>query len=168
MSDNSFDALLRSQPSSADRERLHEARRQLALRENDALWGLLHIVQDYRGSLGPAPAAPPASASAPVWVFQPWHLVAAGLAVQTAALALAFCVGLHWARGLPPGTSWLRAWLGVPAGWMVFLLGIPFLAQGAISSWLARKRQRAVSWILLCVFSGTLIVSAAALASLLY
>lgn len=171
MSDSAFESLRRAQSSPGARERLHEARRELALQDNDALWGLLQVVQDYRASLGPVPAAPtePSPQSAPPeWAFRPWQLMAAALAGQTAALALAFCIGLYWGRGLPPDTSWLRAWLGVPAGWMVFLLVMPFLLQGAISSWRARKRDGAVGWLLLCAFCGTLLASAASLVWLLY
>lgn len=166
---DAFDALLRAQPSPEARERLHEKRRELVLNDNDALWGLLQVVLDYQASLGPRPAAPPpAPGPEAVWVFKSWQVLCASLAVPTGALALAFCVGLHWGRGLPPATSWIRAWLSVPAGWMMFLLVMPFLVQGALSSWRTRKSERTFGWVLLCAFGCALCASVTALAWLIY
>ena len=173
MSENAFDTLLRSQSNAAQRELLHEARRAHALDENDALWGLLQVVEDYCATLRPprsapeAPAAAPSPPAAPSWVFQPWQWACAGLALQTFVIALAFFVGLNWSHALPSDTPWVRALLGVPAGWMMFVLALPVLVQGAWTSWRERRRGGVVSWCLLAVFVFAIASSALALCWLL-
>lgn len=168
MSDDAFETLLRSQPSAAQRELLHEARRAHALDENDALWGLLQVVEDYCASIRPScqppgQATPPAPPGSPAWVFQPWQWACAGLACQTLALAAAFFVGCNWGHALPSDTPWVRAMLSVPAGWMMFILTLPVLVQGAWTSWRMRSREGLVGWCLLALFLFTIASCALAL-----
>lgn len=165
MTDNAFEKLLRRQTSTQAREGLHEARRELGLFDNDALWDLLKLVQDYIASLGPARRDTSAAVAPPPprWVFQSWQLVCAGLAVQTAALSVAFFVGLNWGNALPPDTSWVRAMLAVPAGWMMFLLAMPVLMQAVVAGWETRKRDGFVGWLLLVSFGVAIAASAIAL-----
>lgn len=171
MSNTAFSKLLGAQPTAEQRERLHRARQQLALSEGDAVWGLVQVVQDYLDSLGPARASSPSpvsNAAAVQWVFRPWQLVTAALALQTLALSLAFCIGQHWGAAPVQSTAtWLRAVLSVPAGWVVFIHALPLLVQSAWSSWLARRQDRAVGWALLCLFSAATLASAFALSWLL-
>jgi hypothetical protein len=171
VSDTAFGKLLGAQTTAEQRERLHRARQQLALSEGDAVWGLVQVVQDYLDSLGPDRAATPAplsAAPAVQWVFRPWQLVTAALALQTLALSLAFCIGAHWSAAPVQGAApWLRAVLSVPAGWIVFAHALPLLVQGAWSSWLARKQDRGVGWALLCLFVGAIACCALTLCWLL-
>ena len=172
MSNTAFGKLVGAQATAEQRERLYQARQQLALSEGDAVWGLVQVVQEYLDSLGPAAAAaaaaPVPAAPAVPWVFRPWQLVTAALALQTLALSLAFCIGLHWsAAPVQSAAAWLRALLGIPAGWVVFLHALPIFVQGAWSSWRARKQDRFIGWALLCLFIAAIITSALALTWLL-
>jgi hypothetical protein len=167
---DAFQTLLESQTTPEQRERLHRARQELALSSGDAIWGFVQVVQDYCASLGPGRQPDPiSSAPKPTWVFRPWQLVSAGLALQTLALSCAFCIGQHWSSAPIHRSTvdWVRAVLAVPAGWMLFLHVLPLLAQGAWASWLARKHDRLVGWALLCLFVGAIAACALTLSWLL-
>ena len=153
---NPFARLLGLQRTADARERLHALRGKYALTENDPIWELVSVLEDFCADLraeshssAPSESAPNVqpSTSTSESTLHPWRIVAlcsAGAALQTLLLALSFVAGAHtthMAAALPSA-------LAVPVGWVMLVLFVPLLGGLTIFGWRARRREPAIGWTL--------------------
>ncbi len=203
--DEAFGQVLGRQPSEAERQRLYRVRDALGLRDNDAFWYIVMILEHYdslyrdyprqiaehaRGTIEAAReafalAAAAESAKAQSMLAQKvaetsvaiarrlaerrigLHRVTAVLASVVAFGALCVAAGFKlgntgrpfWYRprvGPEGNADILAVVLGVPAGWMLFALLLPFAVHGARTGWSWASDsdgsvQKALGWSLLAV-----------------
>jgi hypothetical protein len=160
MNPNPFARLLGVQRTTDARERLHALRQRYALTENDPVWELVAIFEEFcvelklEAARSGAPTLPPDHAETPSGSRaldrrRIFVLCSAGAALQTFLLAIAAYVGAH----MTLGAGWLGAALSVPAGWVMFALLLPLLATVTFLGWRARHAEPAMGWTL--VLCGT-------------
>ena len=151
---SSFATLLGLQRNIPARDRLIALREKHALPEDDPMWDVVAVVEEFCAALHAQTTANTIAASAPAKdarraVQQPWRIAALGsaaAAIQTLLLALSFAAGAHANIESPFGAA-----LAVPAGWVIFILIVPLIAALAYGGWTERRREPAIGWtILLC------------------
>jgi hypothetical protein len=165
--DSAFALLLDRQSSAEERERLTLLRDQLALADNDALWGLLAIIEDHCASLVEHREAGGASRSE-ARSTPGWHFVALGMAVQVLLLGAGMVVGAR--AVLAPPTAWIRSQpstasdpllgsvLQAPAGWVALLFALPLLLHAIQLGWRVRREAPALGWTIVGAASVTIAV----------
>jgi hypothetical protein len=170
---NPFNALLEQQRSEEQRKALHRLRDELGLRNDDALWHFVSLIEQHFASCraGQASMAPARTTLlVPTWVW-----ICVGMAAQTLVAAVCVAIGLHarptavmcWEPATRSGT-WLRSALALPAGWIAFLLAVPAAGFVVRLGWRLRKAGE-VAWgyTVLGLGAGCFIASALALWKLL-
>jgi hypothetical protein len=157
---NPFARLLGLQRTADARERLHALRQQYALTDNDPVWELVAVVEEFcvelkaEAARAGSPLAPLDHAPAPPAAITQDRrrivvLCSAAAAVQTFLLAAAAYLGAHATLG----DNWLGTALSVPAGWVMFVLLLPLFAAVTFLGWRARHAEPAMGWTL--VVCGT-------------
>jgi hypothetical protein len=179
---SAFAELLEQQHSAEQRESLHRLRAELGLRENDALWNFVSLLEQHLAPLrtfqppstseaaltgqAPAPAAMPA-----------WPWLCLGASAQAIFAALCVCVGARmgaakpsWLNtGAPSALGFVSAALSVPAGWMAFVFALPCAGFAAQIGWRLRKAgEPGWGWTVFTLSVGSAAVCAFALWRLLF
>jgi hypothetical protein len=196
-----FQALLGRALRREDRERLTKVRKALGIRSTDAVWDVMialdHHVQLYsaipkelakeretlvaelRAIVGNGNRAEGVTRGRTWHAGGGWTSEALSFCGQsTAAVAFgAICIAAGYsigARGAPPwGASRpLRAVLGAPAGWLMFILLLPLAARWVRAGWrVARSheglRVRLAGWALLTASLAAIVAGLAVLALVL-
>jgi hypothetical protein len=165
---SAFNALLEQQRSDEQREALHRLRDELGLRNDDALWQFIAVIeQHFAACRAPGAAPPPARpALVPYWV---WACL--GMGAQAVFGGLCVLVGMRAAQGVPAcwtpvaiaGRSWLQCALSVPAGWMAFFFALPAAGFAAQLGWRLRRAGE-VGWGYSVLFTAASAAAASALA----
>jgi hypothetical protein len=175
---NPFARLLGLQRSARTRDRLLELRSKHALTEDDPIWDLVSVVEQYCADLreqnmatqaSPAPSMASATTPTPSTPSSPparyraraAALCCAAAAVQTLVLSVAFMAG---ATATKTSTkSLLVSALTLPVGWVVLVLALPLFAGLTTLGWRIRRRESAVGWTLMLAGSVTTVSLGAAL-----
>lgn len=150
---NPFARLLGLQRTADARERLHALRQQYALTDNDPIWELVTVVEEFCAELRtethstPSPeSAPSTQVTTPPPIY-PWRVAAlcsAGAALQTLLLAMSFVAGVHTTHV----DQWLPHALSAPIGWVMLVLIMPLLGGLISFGWRARRREPVIGWTL--------------------
>lgn len=145
--------LLQRQRSTQLRDRLHQLRDQYKLKDDDAIWGVIAVLETYCDELQLRATAlnSPHASSAPPSILH-WLSLSAGATVQVVLLALAYSVGQHATTASRP------VWWSVPAGWMAFAFAIPALTLMTWAGWRTRRADPWVGWGLIAL--GTIAIAA--------
>ena len=165
MKTNPFTRLLGLQRKPNARERLMELRNKYALTENDPVWELVAVVEDFCADLqaeaadrlatvqlGSAPDTSSAPTSSDLTRWRVAVLGSAAAAAQTLLLAGSFALGagaVQHARA-----NLLIATLTVPVGWVAFALLLPLLGALTYLGWRSRRTEPAIGWTLTLVGLG--------------
>lgn len=173
--ESAFAALLERQTTAEQRDKLCRLREQFALSQNDAVWGLLAVVEDHCSSLLTRSTSSPGPQSPQRTLAPAWHFVALGMSLQTLVMATCLYVGARASASNPNSgmctvlgssatSSAVASVLAVPAGWLAFALALPILTWGVHLGWRVRTEEPAIGWTI--VVAGTL--TAAACVALLW
>jgi len=153
---SAFATLLERQRSAEERERLHRLRDELGLREDDALWRFVALMEEQLAKAAESHAPCPAMmVPAPPRIVPPGVWICVGMALQTLFGAACVCIGaridaqvLSWAAPARHGlVGWIVAALALPAGWLSLLFALPVAGFAARLGWRLRAAgERGWGW----------------------
>jgi len=171
--DSPFARLLAMQPTEQQREHLHDLRHDLALHNDDPVWAIVAVVEDFclhlqkQAATSPPDQTPPPCTPQTYSSNQKLALLAIGAVTSTGLMTLSFYAGFltgHTPRppwlDAAPHHSWATRILSAPAGWMAFAQALPIMAYVTLRGWHIKHTDPLVGWTLIgAATTGTLLIS---------
>jgi hypothetical protein len=163
VSTSPFAALLGLQRSEEQRVALQQLRDDLGLRQDDALWRFVALIEEHFAAAQPRVTSKPVEEPVLLAILPRWFWLLGGMAAQTLFGAVCLTLGAHAARAgalcwAPDraGASWIQLALSLPAGWMAFLFALPLAAFVVHLGWRLRAAgERAWgSAVMICAAGG--------------